>query len=248
MLSDRVYGATPAYSAAQRTYLEGADDGERAVFLDVLRAQRQRLFFTMPEAMAARYELWDLTVFRYAGLYLEVATKIAAGQPAPRAALAMVVRGLNRIFTGMLVQNQDELVLATSGGYSQSKRSPLLDELISVPRAGGEEVNLVADPGDGAFGVSVKLVRGSEIPPVFLTLSPTRFEFLGRVAEGALPSSFSLECHEDLLAFKARLLRETENRRRLDGDDEVTEGELVLRFIELSSDGRAQPRRVIVRV
>lgn len=248
VLSDRVYGATPAYSAAQRTYLEGADDGERAVFLDVLRAQRQRLFFTMPEAMAARYELWDLTVFRYAGLYLEVATKIAAGQPAPRAALAMVVRGLNRIFTGMLVQNQDELVLATSGGYSQSKRSPLLDELISVPRAGGEEVNLVADPGDGAFGVSVKLVRGSEIPPVFLTFSPTRFEFLGRVAEGALPSSFSLECHEDLLAFKARLLRETENRRRLDGDDEVTEGELVLRFIELSSDGRAQPRRVIVRV
>lgn len=248
VLADPVYGATPAYSAAQRSYLEGVDDGERGVFLNALRAQRQRLFFTMPEAMVARYDLWDLTVFRYAGLYLEVAAKIAAAQPAPRAALAMVVRGLNRIFTGMLVQNQDELVLATSGSYSQSKRSPLLDELISVPRAGGEEVALVADPGDSAFGVSVKLVRGNDIPPVYLALSPTRFEFLGRVAEGALPSSFSLECHEDLLAFKARLLRETENRRRLDGDDEVTEGELVLRFIELSSDGRAQPRRVIVRV
>lgn len=248
VLNDPVYGATPAYAMAQRTYLEGADDGDRTGFLNVLRAQRQRLFFTMPEARVDDYALWDLTVFRYAGLYLEVAEKIAARQAAPRTALNMVVRGLNRIFTGMLVQNQDELVLATSGSYSQSKRSPLLDELISVPRSGGEEVSIVPDPGDGSFGVMVKLVRGTEIAPVFLSLSPTRFEFLGRVAEGALPSSFSLECHEDLLAFKARLLRETENRRRLDGDDEDGDGELVLRFIELNADGRAQPRRVIVRV
>lgn len=248
VLADPVYGATPAYSAAQRSYLEGAEDSERGAFLSALRAQRQRMFFTMPDAMVSRYDLWDLTVFRYAGIYLDVADKISSKQSAPRAALAMLVRGLNRIFTGMLVQNQDELVLATSGSYSQSKRSPLLDELISVPRAGGEEVSLVADPGDRGFGVSVKLVRGSEIAPIYLALSPNRFEFLGRVAEGALPSSFSLECHEDLLAFKARLLRETEIRRKLDGDDEITEGELVLRFIELSPDGRAQPRRVIVRV
>lgn len=248
VLADPVYGATPAYTAAQRNYLEGADDGERGAFLSALRAQRQRLFFTLPDAMVSRYDLWDLTVFRYAGIYLDVADKIASKRSAPRTALAMVVRGLNRIFTGMLVQNQDELVLATSGSYSQSKLSPLLDELISVPRAGGEEVALVADPADRGFSVSVKLVRGNEIAPVCLPLSPTRFEFLGRVAEGALPSSFSLECHEDLLAFKALLLRETEVRRKLDGDDEVIEGELVLRFIELNSDGRAQPRRVIVRV
>lgn len=248
VVSDPVYGATAAFSSAQRTYLEGADASERALFLGALRAQRQRLFFTMPESKIDEYDLWDLSVFRYAGLYLETAQRIAAGQAAPRQAVSMIVRGLNRIFTGMLVQNQDELVLATSGSFSQSKRSPLLDEIISVPRASGEEVSVVPDKGGRNFGVSVKLVRGSEIPPVYLALSPTRFEFLGRVAEGALPSSFSLECHEDLLAFKARLLRETENRRKLDGDDVVTDGELVLRFIDINSDGRAQPRRVIVRV
>ncbi|MGN7734741.1 hypothetical protein [Ensifer sp. 22564] len=248
VVSDPVYGATAAFTGAQRTYLEGADINERALFLGALRAQRQRLFFTMPESKIDEYDLWDLSVFRYAGLYLETAQKIAAGQAAPRQAVSMIVRGLNRIFTGMLVQNQDELVLATSGSFSQSKRSPLLDEIISVPRASGEEVSIVPDKAGRNFGVSVKLVRGSEIPPVFLALSPTRFEFLGRVAEGALPSSFSLECHEDLLAFKARLLRETENRRKLDGDDVMTDGELVLRFIDINSDGRAQPRRVIVRV
>jgi hypothetical protein len=248
VLNDPIYGATSAYAVAQRSYLEGANDGDQASFINLLRSQRQRLFFTMPDDKAADYGLWDLTVFRYAGLYLEVTDKIETGHTVPRTALNMVVRGLNRIFTGMLVQNQDELVVATSGSYSQSKRSPLLDELISVPRSGGEEVSIVADQSGNGFGVSVKLVRGGEIPPVFLPLSPTRFEFLGRVAEGALPSSFSLECHEDLLAFKARLLRETENRRRLDGDEALSEGELVLRFIELGPDGRAQTRRVILRV
>lgn len=246
VLCDPVYGATSYYSQTQRAYLEGGEGTDRTQFLGALKAQRQRLFFTMPDHLAADYALWDLTVFRYAGLYLEVAEKLRTRQPLPRGALAMVVRGLNRVFTGMLVQNQDELVLATSGSYSQSKRSPLLDELISVPRQAGEEVNLVAG-ADGGFDVAVRLTRGDSIAPVTLTLSPTRFEFLGRVAEGALPSSFSLECHEDLLAFKARLLRETENRRRLDGDDQATEGQIVLRFIELSPEGRATPRRVLVR-
>jgi hypothetical protein len=246
VLSDPIYGATTAYIRAQRAYLEGVETSDRYQYLTLLRSQRQRLFFTIPKSLESQYMLWDLTVFRFAGLYLEVAQKLATVQQLPRTALSMVVRGLNRIFTGMLVQNQDELVLATSGSYSQSKRSPLLDELISVPRASGEEVSLVAD-GTGGFLVSVRLVRGSELPVVSLTLSPTRFEFLGRVADGALPSSFSLECHEDLLAFKARLLRETENRRRLDGDDQAIDGELVLRFIELGDDGRARPRRVMVR-
>lgn len=244
--SDQIYGATPAFTLAQRSYLEGEDGSDRSQFLDALRSQRQRLFFTLPSELVEMYQLWDLTVFRYAGLYLEVAEKLKDKQALPRQALGQIVRGLNRIFTGMLVQNQDELVLATSGSYSQSKRSPLLDEVISVPRASGEEVSLVAD-GVGGFGASVRLVRGNDLPLVTLALSPTRFEFLGRVAEGALPSSFSLECHEDLLAFKARLLRETENRRNLDVEAQTVEGELVLRFIELGSDGRANPRRVVVR-
>jgi len=248
VLSDPIYGATKSYVASQRAYLEGNESNDRTPFLHALRAQRQRLFFTMPDTMAEEYDLWDLTVFRYGGLYLDVAGRIAGGQSAPRNALNMVIRGLNRIFTGMLVQNQDEVVLATSGSYSQSKRSPLLDELISVPRQGGEEVSITRDDA-GGFCVTVKLVRGMEIPPISLQLSPTRFEFLGRVAEGALPSSFSLECHEDLLAFKARLLRETEGRRKLNGDeDDAEKGELVLRFIDVNTDGRAVARRVIMRI
>ena len=247
VLSDPVYGGTTAYTQAQRAYLEGGEPGSREIFLPMLRAQRQRLFFTLPADREAEFDLWDLTVFRYGGLYLDVAERLKAAQALPRRVMPMIMRGLNRVFTGMLVQNQDELVLATSGSHSQSKTSPLLDELISVPRQGGEEVALAATPKDG-FALSVRLSRGDDPGVIRLPLTPTRFEFLGRVAEGALPSSFSLECHEDLLAFKAKLLSATERRRVLDDDERASAGELVLRFIELGSDGRASPRRVTVRM
>jgi hypothetical protein len=246
ILNDAVYGGTTAYMQAQRAYLEGGDTGARDAFLPKLRAQRQRMFFVLPELRKSEFDLWDLTVFRYGGLYLEVAELLKAGKPLPRRVMPMLMRGLNRVFTGMLVQNQDELVLATSGSHSQSKTSPLLDELISVPRQGGEEAVLTTN-AKGGVALSVRLSRGADPGPIGLALTPTRFEFLGRVAEGALPSSFSLECHEDLLAFKARLLSATERRRVLDDDEPAVAGELVLRFIELGSDGRALPRRVTVR-
>jgi hypothetical protein len=247
VLNDPVYGGTPAYTGAQRAYLEGRVPDSVAIFLGMLRAQRQRLFFTLPEGRESEYELWDLTVFRYAGLYLQTAECVNAGRAVPRRAMPLLIRGLNRIFTGMLVQNQDELVLATSGSHSQTKTSPLLDELVSVPRQSGEEVALVPAPS-GGIALSVRLSRETDPGVIRLPLTPTRFEFLGRVAEGALPSSFSLECHEDLLAFKARLLSATERRRILNGDAPSSDGELVLRFIELGSDGRAAPRRVTLRM
>jgi hypothetical protein len=127
---------TPAYTRAQREYLEAGATKSVGAFLGMLRAQRQRLFFALPIAREAEYDLWDLTVFRYGGLYLEVAECLNKSKVLPRRVMPLLVRGLNRIFTGKLIQNQDELVLATSGSHSQSKTSPLLDELVSVPRQG----------------------------------------------------------------------------------------------------------------
>jgi hypothetical protein len=57
VLNDPIYGGTQAYTEAQRAYLEGGDEGSRATFLPMLRAQRQRLFFTLPESREAEFEL-----------------------------------------------------------------------------------------------------------------------------------------------------------------------------------------------
>ena len=174
ILSDPVYGGTAAYTQAQRAYLEGADSGAREAFLPRLRAQRQRMFFVLPDGRESEFELWDLTVFRYGGLYLEVAALLKVGKPLPRRVMPMIMRGLNRVFTGMLVQNQDELVLATSGSHSQSKTSPLLDELISVPRQGGEEALLTTNV-KGGVALIVRLSRGDDPGPIGLALTPDAF-------------------------------------------------------------------------
>jgi len=75
--SDRVYGETPAYKRAQESYLEGDNPSAVARFLGLLRGQRQRLFFTISDELADTLGLWDLTVFRYAGLYLETTRALA---------------------------------------------------------------------------------------------------------------------------------------------------------------------------
>ena len=74
---------------------------------------------------------------------------------------------------------------------------------------------------------------------VAFTLSPVRFEFLCRVAEGALPGSFSNECLEDMLAFKAKLLRKAELLRSHAGRLTMTRmrGALTLNFIEIEKSG-----------
>lgn len=107
-----------------------------------------------------------------------------------------------------------------------------LDEETGRPQL---DVSLSPDPGNA----------------VAFDLTPIRHEFLARVAEGALPASFSNECLEDLLAFKAKLLRKAEIVRKTDfaGDDEVG-GEastLTLNFIDIEPGGRGFAHLVTVR-
>ena len=72
------------------------------------------------------------------------------------------------------------------------------------------------------------------------------------MAEGSLPGSFSNECLEDMLAFKAKLLRKAEllrSARLADDEGEVgsDEGALTLTFIEIEQSGHGFSRPVTVR-
>lgn len=235
VLSDPYYGANENFRAAQRAYLEGdAPDGGH-LFLETLRSQRQRLFFTIPPEDADEMKLWDLTTFHYAGEYLEEVYKVVKREEkVSKLILSKLVRGFNRISTGLLVKNQDDLILATSGSHSQARVSHVLEEFISVPKKRGESVTLeLSEDGKLYFVVSFSL--NPDIAPVRLNLQLMRYEFLCRVAEGALPGSFSRECYEDMLAFKSRLLRQLALRRK----EEDEEDEMSIRLLKLNSDGMA---------
>ena len=243
--ADSFYGADKRYSDARDRYIEGAEDepSESKDFLDLLTAQRRGLFFKIPCDLENELNLWELTVFRFAGEYLEDVLRVLKERKAVRRPISnRLIKGLNRIFTGMLLNSERELFLATSGNFSQAKISRILVDRLSVEPRHGEKVVLEINE-NGHLVLHVYLSKEISEP---LELNLVRYEFLSRVAtEGALPASFSKECYEDMLAFKSRLLAAHERRRQAEGLA-PDPSQLALRIINISEQGLPEDRFVEV--
>lgn len=252
--SDPVYGATANYLAAQNDYLEGHDarlDGGAAEFMEMLEDQRRRLYFTLPK-VEPDYPHWAMTVFRYAGDYLAIIdTLIEKKKQVNEATRARIAKGLNRVLTGLLLENSERIFIASSGGFTQSRVSVLCDHETNARRQQGIGMAIKLNAMTGRPFLEVQLALGTATPVIF-DLTPIRHEFLSRVAEGSLPASFSNECLEDLLAFKAKLLRKAETIRKngVADDDEVCgdDAAMTLDFIDIEPGGRGLTRPVTVRV
>lgn len=236
VVDDRFYGADKRYDAAKYQYIEGDDEDQDKSedFLQLLISQRRGLFFKIPKDAEGELNLWELTVFKFAGEYLSSVVDILRnGGTVKRPILSRIVKGLNRIFTGMLVNSDREIFLATSGNYSQSKISRILVDRISVDPNKGEKVILKYDSSTGRVILAVYL-SSNIIEELVLNL--IRYEFLSRIAlEGALPTSFSKECYEDILAFKSKLIAAYERRKIIDGTTIGTT--LELKILTLSEEG-----------
>ncbi|WP_203422167.1 hypothetical protein [Acidovorax sp. ST3] len=251
---DPIYGATADFRAAQDAYLEGnesvrLEDGATE-FLEMLEDQRRRLYFSLPEAEPG-YPRWSMTAFRFAGDYLDIIESLKSKKPVSDATRGRIVRGLNRVMTGLLLENVDRIFIASSGGFTQSRVSVLCDHETPSRRQGGVGMAIKLEEVTGRPQLDVSLSPGPG-NSVSFDLTPIRYEFLSRVAEGALPASFSNECLEDLLAFKAKLLRKAEIVRKAGfaGDDDELGGEasaLTLNFIDIEPGGRGFARPVTVR-
>lgn len=252
--NDPLYGASPFFLAAQQRYLEGgegpADDGEGNDFLTRLADQRRRLFFTLPLDAGLSYPYWGLTAFSHAGDYLAIVETLeGARSAAAEKAKSVIVKGLNRVFTGLLLENTDKLFVADGGGSARSRTSVLCQTEIMVRRAGSTGLSIRKDVVTGNPCIEAIVVAGQA--PVLFDLTPVRFEFLCRVAEGALPGSFSNECLEDLLAFKARILRQAEAERKeiAKNNGGMFDSEVDLSFIEINDrNGNGSLENITVRV
>ena len=243
--ADDFYGATDRYRAAQHAYVESPEArvGDRHIFLDMLVEQRRGLFFKIPDNLIDELKLWSLTVFTGAGEYLEQVVKpLLVGQRVSRAIIGGLVNGMNRIFTGMLVSSDRELLLATGLSLSTARVSQLLEDRIAVSARGrAEKVEVTLR--EGFPFLNVHLPNGALRS---LRLNLTRYEFLMRVSQGALPGNFSRQCYEDILAFKSALLAAAAQSRSL--PEGVGEDPTELSFRLLSLDGNGNPVDKIVEV
>jgi hypothetical protein len=240
---DKFYGADDRFYAAKHEYIEGTSEDEEKdnAFLQMLVAQRRGLFFKIPKEDEIELNLWELTVFRFAGEYLdEVVAVLKRGMVVKRPLVSCLVKGLNRVFTGMLINSDRELFLATSGNYSQAKVSRILVERVSVEPSKGEKVILRFDPVSGRVLLSVFFAPDNYVD---FNLTLIRYEFLLRIAmEGALPASFSRECYEDLLAFKSRLIASYSKRQAK--EEAPAESTISLTLLSLTELGTPDPRAV----
>lgn len=252
---DPIYGATPGYLSALERYLEGEEsarlESETDEFIERLESQRRRLFFTLPDGEEA-YPFWGMTAFRFGGDYLETVKALTERRAVSDSIRSKLVRGLNRVMTGLLIENTDNIFVASSGGFTQSRVSVLCDTEAPAKRDRGVGMMVKLDKQTDRACLDIALAPGAG-NSVSFPLSPIRFEFLCRVAMGALPGSFSNECLEDMLAFKAKLLRKAEMLRdsRPEGEDEevgVEDNSIRLRFIEIEQHGLGFSRPVTVRI
>ena len=234
--TDEFYGGTDRYRAAQHDYVENPESqsGDRSLFLDMLVEQRRGLFFKIPNDWAEELKLWHLTVFTGAGDYLaEVAQPLLAGRHVSRHVVTALVKGLNRIFTGLLVSSDRELLLATSLSFSGARVSQLLEDQIAISARGRPEKVELALHNDFPH-LDVHLPNGAVRS---LRLNLTRYEFLMRVSDGALPGNFSRECYEDILAFKSALLAgatEGQDAEKTDSSQDLT-----FHLLSLDANGNA---------
>lgn len=251
MANDAFYGANHHFKMAQDAYLEGDEQRREqasTVFMQLLQSQRRRLFFTLSAEDFSQDYFWHLSSYRYAGLYLALVQSLHRKVAVPDAIRQLIVKGINRIMTGMLIDDTNSIFVATSGGFTQSKVSILCKEEIPSNnlRSRGKEGMAIRLNGSSKpyleFRMSADTGEG-----VTFELTPIRFEFLVRVAFGALPNSFSSECAEDLLALKSRLLRRVERLNQelsaLDGYA-IDDSQVLLDFVNDGDPSR--PRHITV--
>jgi len=207
VLPDPFSQRNPDFDALLKRYIRGDinDEDEMSFFLAELAAERRRVFLQASQDQLQKYLLWKTTVFHHAKEYLEEILKpLEEGKSPARLHLRKLASGLNRIWTGLLLsENANEVYLATGLDLTTS---PVSDihlaqlELDSEPPA----MEIVRKE----FGSAPELVlrTNGRIFPFLLTLP--RFEFLCRVADGAMPSSFSRESCADFMSLKQRCLRD----------------------------------------
>ena len=198
------------FETLRREYLnaDDFDERKREEFMAELAVQRRRLFFRIPAAEVGEFDPWQLTVFQNGGTFLQgVLEPLSRNEDVSPVIIEKIVLGLNRIWSGMLFEDGSHLYLTSGLDFTSAKISRLALHKVPVSEnLHGEklyiELNRRQQPE-----LCVQLLSGE---PIRYRLDLMRFEFILRVADGALPNSFSRESYEDMINFKGLLLRRLE--------------------------------------
>lgn len=187
-------------------YLKGeiAEDEDVREFRSLLCEERKRLFLHAPPEQFEAYNLWGTCIFHHAGHFIkDFLTPLANNKAIEMDSIIKLVAGLNRVWTGLLIRNDlYQVYLATGLDITTAPISDLLIQKI--------------DAYSGSDSVGVRRRELDDRPEFELQydgrkftfeLTMLRFEFLMRVARGAMPTSFSSEIYSNFQALKQKAIR-----------------------------------------
>ena len=206
-VAEELFDAEPVYgkrlfAPARHAYYVTAERSKADEFRRSIATQRRRAFFRLSGSRLGASSPWRLTVLHHAGTYLNVIA--ALEEEGDKSFLDQVTRriikGLNRAYLGMMAEESERLWLAGSIGRTDDTvgRIATIDSIQRATRA--ENIRLEMDPGQRRPVLRIRSKSAArEIDP--LELRPLLFEYLLRVEEGSLPSSFSRQCQQEVRQF-----------------------------------------------
>ena len=202
MAADPLFG-DPLLAKARAQYRAAPTDVDMPALHDALADQRRRLFFTLPEEKG-RLDPWLLTIFTGGSDYLRFAANLADGLDATKAKRHLMI-GLNRVYTGLMTEDDDKLWLTGPAGNTQSRQGRVLDTAAPIRLGKSAMERLSVDFDAKGLNGRPRLTLSSDDNEVnSIDLTPLLFEYLTRIKDGSLPSSFSRQCLEELRQFRLR--------------------------------------------
>ena len=195
-------------NALASQYVTGDIDDESTLQLrEALGFERKRLFLHADQKTFDTLGLWNSTTFHHAGIYLtDILDKLRNGvTPSPHL-IRKIIGGLNRIWTGFFLKEYSDALYLCTG--------------LDITTAPVSDVFLGKIELDGIHNDNIRLDLDHKNLPRIVFDTPThkeafafrltlqRFEFLMRVANGAMPTSFSRESTEDFAVLKQRCIRD----------------------------------------
>ena len=244
-VSRDIYYGGKSYESYLTDYLEQERE-QISSFMRALIRQRQRLFFELPASQ--KYDPWQLTVYQSSGRYLEFTSALRRQNGDVSTISEQLIRGLNRTFCGMMIDEGTALYLASSGGDGRNRIAPLLNHKLPTTTDSRMPFCKFTFSDDEGQKLCLQIVdpisnQGDSVDELNLQL--THFEYLTRVSSGSLPAIFSRQCNEDFLDFKLRLI---ERLNRVFDQSGSSASELAISVLSVNEGGRVQNDVIKIRL
>jgi hypothetical protein len=236
---DTLQQRDPSLEHKLKSYIQGGTEDYTEV-LDALSSERRRIFFSADEEALKKAlpnrSIWATTVFHSAEDYLKHLLDGELPDPVPTILIRKLILGLNRVWTGLLAEDDERLFLAKGLNLSSAAISDIFVVGVPITDDFGESLISIVKPGPILLVPQIRMIWRLGQEPFEFDLTLERFEFLMRVAEGVMPNAFSKECWEDIITLKTKFLRHMQRAGfRLTG----------IRTIETDSGGKLKSVAIV---